>query len=167
MLETVQSDSSVLGLADTPVGPLTLVGHGEALWAVKFGPPSAEELGVSSTAVLDRTREQLEEYFAGLRREFTIPLHFEGTSFRRDVWRALLDVPFGATVSYAAIARRIGRPDAVRAVGAANGANPLAIVVPCHRIVGADGSLTGYGGGLDRKRWLLGHERRVALFGTP
>jgi methylated-DNA-[protein]-cysteine S-methyltransferase len=102
---------------------------------------------------------QLEEYFAGARRDFDVPLAPQGTGFQLAAWRALRDIPYGETRSYAAQARAIGRPDAVRAVGAANGRNPISIIVPCHRVVGADGSLTGYGGGIDRKRWLLEHER--------
>ena len=103
-------------------------------------------------------RRQLAEYFAGLRRDFDLTLSPSGTVFQREVWAALEAIPFGATCCYSDIAERIGRPRAVRAVGAANGKNPIAIVVPCHRMIGRDGSLTGYGGGLDRKRWLLEHE---------
>lgn len=106
----------------------------------------------------DRLREacqQLREYFAGERREFDLELDLRGTSFQVDAWNAVAAVPYGETTSYGEIARRIGRPDAVRAVGAANGANPIPIVVPCHRIIGSNGKLTGYGGGLDLKRWLL------------
>jgi len=104
---------------------------------------------------------QVGEYFDGTRSRFDLPLAPEGTRFQQAVWRALGRIPFGARVSYAEIARRIGRPSAVRAVGAANGANPIAIVIPCHRVVGSDGSLTGYGGGLPLKRWLLDHEAGV------
>jgi methylated-DNA-[protein]-cysteine S-methyltransferase len=104
---------------------------------------------------------QLREYFAGERTEFTLELAPAGTEFQQRAWRALLDIPFGGTASYAQQARRIGSPAAVRAVGAANGRNPIPIVVPCHRVVGADGSLTGFGGGLEAKRLLLEHEARV------
>ena len=100
-------------------------------------------------------RRQLAEYFRGERRTFEVRLAPEGTAFQRDTWSALATIPYGATISYAELARRVGRPRAVRAVGAANGANPLPIVVPCHRVIGADGSLTGFGGGLDTKRRLL------------
>lgn len=102
--------------------------------------------------------EELRAYFAGERSDFDLPLAPKGTPFQQDVWRALLEIPFGATASYGAIARRIGRPSGPRAVGAATGRNPISIIVPCHRVVGASGSLTGYGGGLDRKAWLLAHE---------
>lgn len=102
--------------------------------------------------------KQLREYFNGKRREFDIPLDAAGTDFQRSVWSALRKIPYGRTVSYADIARAIGKPKSMRAVGMANGRNPISIVVPCHRVIGADGSLTGYGGGLDRKRTLLNLE---------
>lgn len=108
--------------------------------------------------VLARAVEQLEEYFAGRRRAFDLPLAPRGTMFQLDVWSALRAIEYGATRSYADIARLVGRPNAVRAVGAANGANPLPIVVPCHRVIGSNGSLTGFGGGLPAKRWLLDFE---------
>jgi len=107
--------------------------------------------------------EALERYFAGdLAAIDTLPVKTAGTPFQREVWHALREIPCGTTVSYAALARRIGRPNAVRAVGSANGSNPVGIVVPCHRVIGSDGSLTGYGGGIERKRWLLRHERALA-----
>jgi methylated-DNA-[protein]-cysteine S-methyltransferase len=106
--------------------------------------------------------EAIRRYFAGhLTAIDTLPVHTAGTSFQREVWRALREIPCGTTISYAALARRIGRPNAVRAVGLANGSNPVGIVVPCHRVIGSDGSLTGYGGGMERKRWLLRHERAL------
>lgn len=104
-------------------------------------------------------RSQLAEYFAGTRRQFDLPLAADGTGFQRSVWAALRDVPYGQTASYAQIAAKVGSPSAYRAVGSANGRNPLSIIVPCHRIVGADGKLVGYAGGIDAKRWLLAHER--------
>ena len=103
-------------------------------------------------------RDQLRAYFAGELLEFELPLRMKGTEFQRLVWKELTNIPFGTTISYAEQARRIGRPGAARAVGAANGRNPISIVVPCHRVIGANGTLTGYGGGLDRKQWLLDHE---------
>jgi methylated-DNA-[protein]-cysteine S-methyltransferase len=109
--------------------------------------------------VLDRAEAELEEYFAGGRTEFTVPLRMASTSFFESVWQAVATIPFGETRSYADVARAIGRPSACRAVGMANGRNPLPLIVPCHRVVGANGTLTGYGGGLDRKRWLLEHEQ--------
>lgn len=109
-----------------------------------------------------RCRTQLEEYFAGGRRSFSLPLAAPGTAFQRCVWSELMEVGYGTTISYTELARRIGRPSAQRAVGGANGANPICIIVPCHRIVGARGALTGYSAGVDAKRWLLEFERETA-----
>jgi O-6-methylguanine DNA methyltransferase len=113
---------------------------------------------VDDSALLQAALRELREYFAGTRRRFTVPIDVHGTEFQRDVWDALLRIAYGTTTSYGAIARAIGEPGKARAVGAANGANPVAIIVPCHRVIGADGSLTGYGGGLPLKLWLLRHE---------
>ncbi len=110
---------------------------------------------------LDEVRRQVQEYSAGRRRVFELELAAEGPDFDRQVWAALLDIPFGTTTSYGAVAKAIGQPGSARAVGAANGANPIALIVPCHRVIGSDGSLTGYGGGLPLKRRLLEHEARV------
>lgn len=151
---------------DTPIGPLLLVGDGDAL--VYVGLPERGRLAKppedaqASKSKLHAARRQFEEYFAGKRRQFDLPLHPSGTPFQLEVWGALLTIPYAETVSYADIARRIRRPRAVRAVGAANGANPLSIVVPCHRVIGSHGDLVGYGGGLPAKRWLLAHERKFA-----
>ena len=150
---------------DSPVGPLLLAANEAALTGIYFdGRQPRAALGkdaqeLPAHPVLKETAKQLKEYFAGRRRSFDLPLAPAGTPFQRAVWAALRDIPYGETQSYGAVARRIGRPRAVRAVGAANGANPLSIVVPCHRVIGADGSLTGYGGGLERKRRLLALER--------
>jgi len=142
---------------DSPVGRLTLLWDG-ALIGVEFdGAPRGER----SDRALAPVRGQLEEYFARRRERFDLPMAPAGTPFQRAVWAALARIPYGRTVSYGDIARQIGRPRAVRAVGAANGHNPIAIIVPCHRVIGADGSLTGYGGGMPRKRWLLEHERAL------
>jgi methylated-DNA-[protein]-cysteine S-methyltransferase len=146
----------------SPVGPLALEAddHGR-LARLAFGD-AHNQLGATVDAapegVLADTVRQLEEYFARSRREFALELAPQGTPFQLAVWDALLAIPYGATASYADIARAVGRPNAVRAVGQANGRNPLAIVVPCHRIIGSDHSLTGYGGGIDRKRFLLALE---------
>lgn len=144
---------------DSPVGPLVLAATEGGLTHLLFGHrvqalPEGDG-SPEAAAVLDRARDQLAEYFAGTRRAFELPLAPSGTEFQRDVWRALCDIGYGETASYAELAARIGRPKAVRAVGAANGKNPISIVVPCHRVIGADGSLTGYGGGLQTKRRLL------------
>jgi len=102
----------------------------------------------------------LRDYFAGTLHAFDLPLAPRGTPFQLAVWNALLEVPWGETISYAELARRVGKPSAVRAVGAANGANPIPVIIPCHRVIGSNGSLTGYGGGIERKQWLLAHEGR-------
>ena len=128
-----------------------------ALWLPNAEPP---DVRLGSSRVLARAAKQLDEYFAGTRRTFELPLAPRGTGFQQRVWRALCAIPFGATCSYGELARAIGPPAASRAVGAANGKNPIAIVVPCHRVIGANGTLTGYGGGLATKSWLLDHERR-------
>ena len=151
---------------DTPLGAALLTADGDALTRITLGAtpadvaPSWERAG-AGPGVLAEACAQLGEYLAGGRTAFTLPLAPAGTDFQRRVWDALARVPFGETTTYAALARALGDPNATRAVGAANGRNPLAIVVPCHRVVGADGSLTGYAGGLDRKRWLLHHEAAV------
>ncbi|CAN5816502.1 hypothetical protein BH11MYX2_BH11MYX2_03350 [soil metagenome] len=123
----------------------------------KYLRPSAP---LGNSAVLDRAAKQLAEYFASKRSTFDLPLAPDGTDFQRKVWRALETIPFGETWSYGELAKRIGNPTASRAVGAANGQNPLWIIVPCHRVIGADGSLTGYAGGMTAKKWLLAHEQR-------
>jgi methylated-DNA-[protein]-cysteine S-methyltransferase len=157
-------------VTDSPVGPLTLVAAAGALvglaMSVQRHPPAPGWLGEladdQDSEPLAEASRQLTEYFDGERTEFDLPLAMEGTPFQRRVWAALLEIPYGQTVSYGQLADRIGQPSASRAVGLANGRNPIGIIVPCHRVVGADGSLTGYGGGIDRKRYLLAHEQRVS-----
>ena len=149
----------------SPVGDLTLTSDGDALTAVyfedpKYGPASTGGW-IRDDAVLADARRQLDEYFRGERTEFELTLAPSGTDFQRSVWRALTEIPYAATTSYGWIASSIGKPAASRAVGAANGRNPISIIVPCHRVIGSGGDLTGYGGGLDRKRWLLDHEAVV------
>ncbi len=149
----------------SPVGELTLTSNGDALTAVyfeepKYGPTSTDGW-IRDDAVLADARCQLGEYFRGERTEFDLALAPSGTDFQRSVWKALSEIPYAATTSYGAIASKIGKPAASRAVGAANGRNPISIIVPCHRVIGSGGDLTGYGGGLDRKRWLLNHEAVV------
>lgn len=147
---------------DSPIGRLLLAGDGKSLIQVCFqsGPrPLQPAYGWIEDAAPFRTAiTQLGEYFAGERRRFDLALAPRGTEFQRRVWRALTEIPYGRTISYGELARRIGNPSASRAVGLANGANPLPIVVPCHRVIGADGSLTGFGGGLPIKRKLLALE---------
>lgn len=150
---------------DSIVGNLLLTADDQCLTRVCFEvsrnrPPLEDDWKEHpSHPVLKTARHQLEEYFAGKRRTFDLPLGPQGTPFQQSVWNALRTIPYGETQSYGDIARAIGKPKAVRAVGAANGANPLPIVVPCHRVVGADGSLTGFGGGLPHKKRLLALER--------
>lgn len=152
----------------SPVGPLTITVDGDALVGVWFpgadGAPLVTTGKGSRAPLLDSVRRELDEYFAGTRRRFTVPVAPLGTPFQRRVWSALQTIPYGQTTSYGAIATQIGSPSAVRAVGAANGANPIPIIIPCHRVIGANGSLTGFGGGLDRKRFLLDLERGVPSF---
>lgn len=146
--------------ADSPLGWLTLTASDDGLTAVDF---SRGLLGTKREhPVLERCKEQLAEYFAGTRTAFDLPLAAEGTAFQQAVWQALREIPYGETRNYGELAATLGKPTASRAVGMANGKNPLAIVVPCHRVVGADGRLTGYSGGLARKEWLLAHEARYA-----
>lgn len=148
-------------IVDSPVGPLRLVASDAGLVAILWPNerPGRVPLGpaVEDAAhpVLVRAAAQIAEYFAGKRRVFDVPLDFRGTDFQRSVWQALLAIPYGETRSYAEIARQIGRPGASRAVGAANGRNPLSIIAPCHRVIGTNGTLTGFAGGLEAKRMLL------------
>jgi methylated-DNA-[protein]-cysteine S-methyltransferase len=148
----------------SPLGNLQLTTDGTHLTGVDFAGPQRDRrlprdwIRADDDPVLRRARDQLGEYFAGQRQRFDLKLKPHGTPFQQSVWRALLTVPFGATATYGAMAAAVGRPSAVRAAGAAIGANPIAIVLPCHRIVGFDGSLTGYSGGLHRKVKLLAHE---------
>lgn len=149
---------------ETPLGPLLLAGSSDGLSRIELPvdgalaePPAG---AIRSSSGFEDARDQIDAYFRGECTDFTLDLAPAGTPFQRTVWAALCMIPYGETVSYGALAARIGRPRASRAVGAANGANPLPIVVPCHRVIGADGSLTGFGGGLPAKRYLLEHERR-------
>lgn len=148
---------------DSPVGPLLLGADDTGLRLIEFHAArhraSREaDWREGENEVLAMSRVQLGEYFAGTRRSFELPLAPRGTDFQRSVWNALADIPYGQTRSYAQLAAGIGRPNAMRAVGAANGRNPLPIVLPCHRVIGADGSLTGFGGGLPTKQFLLALE---------
>ncbi len=153
-------------VVDGPLGPMTVVGQdgrlaGLALHEQRHLPP-ADRLGDRDDRTLPALQEQLAAYLAGLLHAFDVELAAVGTPFQAAVWTALRSVPYGTTTTYGALAAAVGRPSAVRAVGAATGRNPVCLVVPCHRVVGADGSLTGYAGGLDRKRFLLDLERGAA-----
>jgi methylated-DNA-[protein]-cysteine S-methyltransferase len=148
---------------ESPIGRLLLTSDGTALTGLYMEPSRkaqctdgwADDVVVAPLAA---TVRQLTEYFDGTRREFDLPLRLQGTVFQTRVWRELTEIPYGQTWSYGQLAKRIDKPSASRAVGLANGRNPISILVPCHRVIGADGSLTGYGGGIERKRWLLAHE---------
>jgi methylated-DNA-[protein]-cysteine S-methyltransferase len=144
----------VYDIFDSPIGDLLVTGDGDALTAVHMDGSSGPGWRRDPSALRGATR-QLRAYFAGDLREFDLPLAPDGTAFQREVWAALREIPYGHTISYAELAAAVGRPGAARAVGAANGRNPIAVVIPCHRVIGASGALTGYGGGLGRKRLLL------------
>ena len=150
---------------DSPIGELLALGDGQALRGLymqegKTAIAVDPEWKQADTPFVE-VRAQLGDYFAGRRTSFDLPLAMAGSPFQRRVWQALCDIPYGETISYGELARRVGVPSASRAVGVANGHNPVAVIVPCHRVIGADGSLTGYGGGLERKRLLLELEAGV------
>jgi methylated-DNA-[protein]-cysteine S-methyltransferase len=155
---------------ESPLGTLFVRGEEDSITGLFLpdhkrwrGPDTAwQKSDEDFTAV----REQLAEYFSGARRQFDLPLRPAGTPFQQSVWNELLKIPFGTTITYAELARRIGQPAAARAVGHANGRNPISIIVPCHRVIGAGGSLTGYAGGVDKKQWLLDWERRATGTGA-
>ena len=150
---------------DTPLGTMVAASDGRALIELEFdrATPTSPGAPGAAASLFDQLERDLARYFDGKVVRFDLPLEPTGTPFQRVVWDALLAIPFGETASYLEIARRIGRPSAMRAVGAANGRNPIAIVIPCHRVIGADGTLTGYGGGLDRKRALLALESQASF----
>ncbi|MER6436737.1 methylated-DNA--[protein]-cysteine S-methyltransferase [Streptomyces sp. NPDC001185] len=155
-------------VTDSPYGPLTLVADDDLLCGLymvgqRHRPPQ-EDFGARDDTLLPEVKRQLTAYFAGDLKEFDLPMRLAGTAFQRGVWEQLVRIPYGEIRSYGELADALGNPKASRAVGLANGRNPVGIIVPCHRVVGADGSLTGYGGGLDRKRRLLDFERGSALF---
>ena len=159
----------------TPIGLLTVTSDGDAITGVYMEThrhsPGDRSLWVrepaDECAVLSTARAQLAAYFQGQRLSFDLPLRARGTDMQRSVWHELARIPFGETRSYGEIAATLGNPKASRAVGAANGKNPISIIVPCHRVVGADGSLTGFGGGVERKAWLLAHEARLSSVEGP
>jgi methylated-DNA-[protein]-cysteine S-methyltransferase len=143
----------------SPIGVIEIVGTERGLTAVNFvrrRPGGATRPDPALRAAV----AQIDEYFRGKRSRFSLPLSAAGTDFQRDIWRQLVRTPYGKTATYAEVARAVGRPKAVRAVGQANHRNPISIIIPCHRVIGSDGRLVGYGGGLWRKKWLLAHERK-------
>jgi methylated-DNA-[protein]-cysteine S-methyltransferase len=161
---------TLFATVSSPIGELLLTGDGHALsglWMQDAGRPKRPGAGWRrDDAAFAAVRGQLAEYFAGGRTAFDLPLRMEGTPFQQRVWAALREIDYGETTTYGALARGLGAPGAARAIGLANGRNPIAVIVPCHRVIGADGSLTGFGGGLERKRLLLELESPAApLFG--
>ena len=156
---------------DSPVGSLRLIAGERGLRAILWGAEDVARIAwvdetdliEGTTAVLDEAARQLEEYFAGTRREFDLPLDPLGTPFQQSAWTVLRTIPYGKTMSYGQQARQLGDPNKARAVGAANGKNPLSIVVPCHRVIGSGGQLTGFAAGIEIKSWLLDHERQPRL----
>jgi methylated-DNA-[protein]-cysteine S-methyltransferase len=156
------SPTTITTTIDSPIGELTLTADGRLLTGVHMHEqrhlPRIPAGSQRDDGGLAHVVAQLEAYFAGELTDFELPMRMHGTEFQQRVWASLCEIPYGETISYGELARWVGNPKASRAVGLANGRNPVAIIVPCHRVIGADGSLTGYGGGLDRKVWLLEHE---------
>ena len=150
---------------DSPIGELLLLGEGDTLHGLYMQdglrPIRVRPDWIRDDDAFADVRAQLDEYWAGARTTFDLKLHLDGGAFQRTVWHALTEIPYGETISYGELARRIGRPDLARAVGTANGQNPIAVIVPCHRVIGSNGKLVGYGGGLDNKRLLLELEQGV------
>ncbi len=156
----LQSMQQYYDSIETPLGFLAIEADDAAVRSVSFQETSPSKRNPS--ALTNEVVEQLTAYFRGALKDFTVPVQPEGTAFEQGVWNSLITIPYGDTCSYLDIARKLNNRNAIRAVGRANGANPIAIIIPCHRVIGSDGSLTGYGGGLWRKRWLLEHEARIA-----
>lgn len=154
---------------DSPVGALKLVAHDQALVAVMWDNENHKRVRLAELVedrqhpMLHKVKQQLQEYFAGQRQQFDLPLDFQGTAFQQQVWQALLSIPYGETRSYKEIAVQLGNEKAVRAVGAANGKNPISIIAPCHRVIGSSGVLVGFAGGLDKKQILLSLEQSQIL----
>ncbi len=149
----------------SPLGDLLITSDGQAITGILFTDAEQDKTLPENTRearpdVVQHCIRQLDEYFAGTRESFALPIAQKGTDFQQSVWKALCTIPYGRTCSYGALARQLGNEKSIRAVGTTNGKNQISIVVPCHRVIGADGSLTGYGGGLWRKKWLLEHEQR-------
>ncbi len=152
---------------ESPVGELLLASNGKTLTGLylkgqkHFPKDIKNKVSSPQLPLFIQVEQQLIEYFGHQRQHFDLPMQATGTEFQKQVWQRLNDIPFGETISYGALARQIGQPSASRAVGAANGRNPISIIVPCHRVIAASGKLTGYAGGIDRKQWLLAHEQKL------
>ena len=149
------------GYAESPIGLIEVGGTADGITSVTF--VEGRRRGFAPNSPVEAALEQIGAYFLGTRRAFDVPIVWQGTDFQRQVWQQLMTILYGQTASYQEVAQAIGKPRAVRAVGAANGRNPISILVPCHRVIGSDDSLTGYGGGLWRKEWLLKHEGSLLL----
>jgi methylated-DNA-[protein]-cysteine S-methyltransferase len=167
MMETCY-DQTYYTWIESPVGQLLLVADEGGLLEIAFAEgrtaPVVDPAWINGGALLREPVRQLDAFFAGQLRDFDLPLKPEGTAFQQRVWKLLREIPFGETISYGELARRAGNPAASRAVGLANGSNPIAIVIPCHRVIGSNGKLTGYGGGLQNKRWLIDFERSQLFY---
>ena len=149
---------------ECPLGPLLLAAEATGIRQITFlEEEKIRQVRPESSPILSRLFEQLEEYFAGNRTAFDLPLDPEGTEFQKKIWRELLHIPYGSTITYGELSERVGDKKAVRAIGKANGQNPLPIIIPCHRVVGSNNDLVGYSGGIERKRWLLQHEGALLL----
>lgn len=151
-------------IIDSPIDRLHLTGTDQALTGVYFAnnAPKSDKL-LEPSAILEEAKKQLGDYFAGDLTTFNLPLKYEGTEFEQSVWRELKQIPYGTSITYKELAHRLGDTNKVRAVGRANGKNPLPIVIPCHRVIGSNNKLVGYGGGIERKKWLLRHEGALLL----
>lgn len=146
---------------NSPLGKLTLLANENELVALSFNELEKEQ-AIFNNKVLIATKHELDEYFKGTLIKFTIPLNTKGTEFQLNVWKELKNIPFGETISYLSLSKKIGNEKAIRAVGTANGKNPIPIIIPCHRVIGNNGNLVGFSGGLERKRWLLTHEAKFS-----
>lgn len=150
-----------IGYYESPIGLIEIAATARGIKSVFFVKMEKRiEESKNSTEALKTSVEQLDEYFRGLRKEFQLDISLDGTVFQNQVWEELQKIPYGETISYKELALRIGKEKAIRAVGHANGMNPISIIIPCHRVIGSNGSLTGYGGGLERKKWLINHEKK-------
>jgi len=149
----------VRGCVQSPIGTLTIISNGDFITSILFSEDDSAVFPESQDRIILECIAQLNEYFQGGRKTFDLPLNPNGTEFQKRVWGKVIAIPFGETASYGSMANSLGDPKLTRAVGLANGANPIPIIIPCHRVIGSNGSLTGYAGGLDRKRWLLNHEQ--------
>lgn len=155
------------GIVKTSLGPMTIWANATHILRLEFGMKESDEM---INPVIEEAKSQLIGYFEGRLKEFNLPLEPEGTEFQKSVWQELLKIPYGSTISYAELAIRLGDLKKIRAVGTANGKNPIAVIIPCHRVIGSDGKLVGYSSGLDKKEWLLKHEgaaiyNQIDMFG--